>query len=678
MTEHKQLDRRKVLIVLDNLESDWACEIVQKKRQDIEYDLLTIGISPDQAFLKYRLLAPNLRKEVNCASSADISQKADQEAREFYLRLIRDYPNERSFPGRTILQVLSGGGRNLWWYLGISEKNIWNDLLVHRLYAIFRLLLVCDVKNYQEAYVYVNDSLLRDTLQSFLSARKISVKECQSNSSTIRRRGSFFFTFAYFRQVCCELAKTILIIFLLKISQIKTNHEIKPGTIGFFSTYPDWWKNPFSDDAANMFFNKIPDELAKKQPVRHIIWLMPWQVLFKRRKDILSFLKKHSATILEGTLKPTDVFSFLNLTIFWKCLKSFRRSKRIPVDLKGIDISALIQEPLLQSLTSPTLFNCLIMDRALGRIPLQNLALLFFRLEFQPLERAILYNCKKKTKAIGFQHSALGKNFLNYVFVPGELGYHWEHRDTADTMPLPEYILTSGGMGIKYMMRAGYPEDRLAIGGAVRFSPLYDYIRNIPSKEILRKRYNFVLDRKILLIAPSPILQETECMLDDLLEAVGEKSSGFHLIIKCHPDAIKSADYMKRIRELIKKKGESISSEVIDRPVSLNDYIALSDAVLLSGGTVALEAMLLGSVPIIYVNEAQFSHNPMTEYPETVIFVDGCESMKRALALITDGVALDKLHLSWDRPIRDMFGAVSGNPEEKFLSAVRQQLHIPC
>lgn len=667
---------KNILLVLDNLESDWAADVLAEKGCN-RYHLLTLGFSPEQAFLKHRSSHPNLKQEVTVVETTEISMRAEKDAREFYLEFIKSYPRKECPPHSSIIKALSSRGRNLWWYLGVSEKNIWNDPLVHRLYAIMRFFYTCESGNYHEARLHVDDTALRDVLSQLLSRQGIKIAAAPYGGST-DKQGLLSFTFSYFLQVVRELVKILLTVSTLKASGLSSSGDISPGALCFFSTYPDWWKNPFSEDATDLFFNRVPEKLAEKEPVHYLLLLMPWQFLFKKRREVLAFLKKRTVTVLEGTLKGIDVLSLISPKLFLTCLTALKISRECPATIKGVDISPLIREALFQSLKSPMLFHCLMLDLAMRRVPLENAKALFFRLEFQPLERAILYNSRGKTTTIGFQHSALSKNFLNYVFADGELGEYWAHRENIESMPLPDYILTSGELGIQYMQKAGYPREHLAIGGALRFSNIYDYVRSMPSGEALRERYALPLGKRIILVTPSPLLQETICMLDDLFGAVKEGPSDFHIIIKCHPEAVTAPGYVARIQKVLEAEGAGVSFDFITGFIPLYDYITLSDAVLLTGGTVALESMLLGCVPLIYFDESQFSHNPMTEYPDAVILVDGRTSMRRALDLIGDGTAAAKLRPFWGKPIRDMFYDASENPGVRFLTAVREQFHVSC
>src|SRR4030042_4145730 len=114
MDKQKLPCRRRILLILDNLEADWAGDVVRKKDPTAEYHLLTLGVSPEQAFLRYRSSASELKHSVDIVDTSGISEKAEQEARDFYLELIRSYPQRKHFGTFSILEALSYKKRNLW------------------------------------------------------------------------------------------------------------------------------------------------------------------------------------------------------------------------------------------------------------------------------------------------------------------------------------------------------------------------------------------------------------------------------------------------------------------------------------------------------------------------------------------------------------------------------------
>jgi glycosyltransferase involved in cell wall biosynthesis len=243
-------------------------------------------------------------------------------------------------------------------------------------------------------------------------------------------------------------------------------------------------------------------------------------------------------------------------------------------------------------------------------------------------------------------------------------------------MPLPDHIFTSGELGVRFMQRAGYPEKRLTIAGALRFRHLYDYMKQMPAGEALRKQYGVPQGKSVILVATSPLLQETICMLTDLLEAAEQSRIDMHVIIRCHPEAVHLPGYVAQLERIAQAAGRKITYEFLSGPVSLQDYISLSDAVLLTGGTVALEAMILGCLPLIYMNDSQFSHNPMKEYPDAVLLIDSPAAMKAALDDVFNGRAAQRLRPLWKRPLTDMFSGTSEDPAITFLKAVRERIQI--
>ena len=57
----------------------------------------------------------------------------------------------------------------------------------------------------------------------------------------------------------------------------------------------------------------------------------------------------------------------------------------------------------------------------------------------------------------------------------------------------------------------------------------------------------------------------------------------------------------------------------------------MSDVILTSGGTIPLEAMILGVPSIIYSSNYNFSHNPLQNYPQSAFLVNDTTSMSSAI-----------------------------------------------
>jgi predicted glycosyltransferase len=134
--------------------------------------------------------------------------------------------------------------------------------------------------------------------------------------------------------------------------------------------------------------------------------------------------------------------------------------------------------------------------------------------------------------------------------------------------------------------------------------------------------------------------------------------------------------FIKTIDDVLKKYLDSVSLGFSEPSISLYDYLSLSNAILLTGGTLALEAMVLGCIPIIYINDAQFSHNPMTDYRKAVIAVRDLFSMQKALETIGDTEATKNLKRNWSEPLSEIFGDFSVDPNKRFIETLQENFNI--
>ncbi|NQT30393.1 MAG: hypothetical protein HQ596_07460 [Candidatus Saganbacteria bacterium] len=650
-----------VLIVLDNLDEKWEEKLPTKGKPALRYELLTFGISPPHT-------------EIEIIDTKEISRMAEREARDYYLELIRELKDRLLFDNKSLSQLLSFKGRNLWWYLPIAEKNIWVDKLIHRLYAFLRLFYVCEQQTYDEILLFVKDDLLQQIIVEFAEKRgvKCVVKGKRGISLPLISK-VFVFPIAYYLRAIKHFANLFLKLILLRWIRIKTEAKDLVGTTGFFSTYPLFWEKAFSPKANDVFFRTLPDELAKQEKVSHLICLNLSMKLFEKRAKLFDFIRGHrKIVILEQVLRPSDWLLLFDLKIFRRCFTALKNLFGLPVaHLKGIDISNFVREEFYKSATSAIFFQSRLMDRAFGRLPIKELKALVFRLEFQPFERAILYNTWGKTQSIGFQHSALGKNFLNYVFVRGELAKYWRDRANPMSMPLPDYIFVSGEIGLDYMQDAGFPKNRLALCGALRYSPLFEYLDEKKPKLELRQKRNQPIDKKIIFVAASPLLPETLSMLGDLLKAISLFDEPFHLLIKYHPNVSVVPDFRKKVEKLLDEsqtKNTKLSYEFFKELPDFYDYVSLSDLILLTGGTTALEAMLLGVPAMVYSCSPQFSHNPLLEYPGAVFLVKDSKSMAAALRKLSQKDEIERIRSNWGKLIETMFGDISEAPAKRFAS----------
>ena len=599
----------------------------------------------------------------------EISQLAEDEARDYYLNLLRDLPNMKVFNGRSITDLLTVKNRNYWWYLPISEKNIWVDKSIHRFYEIKKLKHILNIHEYDNIICNLSDAILQKSFNQMAIQRNINFTSINAKNRIIKWHfGALMFCFTYF--INGSKAIAILLIKKLFVLNSKTNKkiDIANNTIGFFSFFPLFWQNIDKDWIRDIFFQQIPDEIAKNNRVVHFIFLSPWKKLLSKKNRLKKLLKNKNIYILENEINFKDALSLFNLDIYKGLLSILLSKRKVQLGvIEGIKIDEIVYDEFYRSFSSPEFFQALILDKALQKLLLEKCKLLFFRLEFQPHERAILYNTRGKVKSIGFQHSALSKNFLNYVFTNKELGNHWKNRTKPTSMPLPDHILTSGQVGFDFMINAGYPPKNTNIVGGVRFSDIYFYNKNKPNKIDLKREYDLTVDKMIIFLPTSLLIDETINMLETLIYSIKEKLVEYFLIIKCHP-ASNSKVFSRELNRFLNSKLDKNSYTVITQSINIYDYIYLSDLSIFLGGSMVIEALALNKQPIVFLPRNNFSHNPIADYLDSVQHVYDRTTMKNAINLFNNNYKPS----NQDKVVIDMFYDLKVNPDERFMKIFKK------
>ena len=96
----------------------------------------------------------------------------------------------------------------------------------------------------------------------------------------------------------------------------------------------------------------------------------------------------------------------------------------------------------------------------------------------------------------------------------------------------------------------------------------------------------------------------------------------------------------------------------------------MSDVILTSGGTLPLEAMIIGVPSIFYSTKLNFSHNPLENYSQSALFVNDTTSMSSAIKKVIHNELKTELKKNWVKPVNDMFGVYTSNQSEKIIELI--------
>jgi len=642
-------------------------KIFYKCEQDNQYYIHSINTSAESILHAIHCHQKYKNIQISAIDNIKINQRAENEAREYYLKLIRDLPNKKIFDNKSFTDLLTKNNRNYWWYLPVSEKNIWTDNTIHRLYEIKRLKYILNNNDYAKIYCCIDDSILQDSFTQMASIKRITFIRNVIKIKNIQRRFALLlFCITYYINASKVFISVLIKKLLLLNYRESVNSVLEINSVGIFSYFPFFWKDLDTDQPRNIFLNRLPYEIAKTYNVTHIIWLSPWKKLIFNRNYLQKLKINNNICILDKIINIKDVLSLFNLSIFLVLLSILLSKNKVNIgSLDGIKIDDIIFDELYRSFSSSTYFEALLIDRALQKVSIENLKLLIFRLEFQPHERALLYNTKGQVKSVGYQHSALSKNFLNYVFMKDELGTHWNSKNDFSSMPLPEHIFTSGKVGSDFMSGAGYPLKNIDIVGGVRFAEIYNFKKQKSNKIDLRIKYDLPLDKSIIFAPTSLFVVETINMLDSLIFSLKEKQKEYFLILKCHP-ASNSKLFTRKIGHYLDSNWDSNSYCFIAQSINTYDYILLSDLSVFLGGSLAIEALLLGGNPLVYRPSSNFSHNPISDYLDLVRYAFDRNSMKNEINSFYD----QRKDNNQMQVVNDMFNDLNDKPYDKFINKI--------
>ena len=130
--------KNKILIITDNINFNWEDFFRFTFKVDNSYFLFTIGFSSNHLISDIKYNDRFISEFINIIDIDDNHKSYEEEARNTYLKLVRDFPTFKCFKGQSVFDILQYQDVNLWWYLQITEKSIWVSEMIHRWYAYYR------------------------------------------------------------------------------------------------------------------------------------------------------------------------------------------------------------------------------------------------------------------------------------------------------------------------------------------------------------------------------------------------------------------------------------------------------------------------------------------------------------------------------------------------------------
>lgn len=640
------------IVITDGSSYKWLNYI---SSSSVEVKILCLDISPDvvESNIPYKL-----KKKINLSffsisnNSHDFLRKS---IRESIKKLFFDLKKIKVSKKKSILELISGDDVRNWELYEFNEKSLYRGKLVNRAYKItlidYFINNICK-QGISKVLLDISDDLLSKSLLEYFS-KSYSVKSVTKKSS---RFNTLFLS--YLKNQMKAVASCLSMIFntafilsILKISKfgiakIVSNKNI----ISSFSMFPLWWNNPYDDESAVDKFWSISesDWSDVNNYYINLVWLH-----FSSFLSLLDFVRigmsrlHASFYVLQRNINLIDLLLLLKLPYCLRIymLKSNDEIKKM--NLKGFIVSEMIIEELLMSYGSREFYRNILIRSAIERInfPIKSL---FYRLEFQPIEKALLQGASiNKINTIGFQHSTIGVDYLSHIFSPKETPPNSTFRES-----FPNYIFTSSNNAKNIMLDNGFDPQKVKVLGPVRYLNLFSYLNmNIVNNPSALNAENSIF------ISLSLNKDETASLAIILAEALNMIKIEVNLIIKAHP----ACDHSKEFISILKQRSKSrLSYKMIGVFEGFYDFLRFCSAVITTGSTIAFEAIALGVLPIAYNNPHRISYAfaAINDNSEGICIVKNVDDMSKALYdLFTNKKEFISYYRGhWPKTIYDIFG----------------------
>ena len=160
--------KNNILIVTDNINFNWEDFFQYTYDANNSYYLFSIGFTSDHSISDIKYNDRYISDFINIVDVNDNYKSDEEEARNTYLKLVRDFPAFRLYKGQSVFDILQYQDVNLWWYMQITEKNIWNSKMVHRLHAYYRFKKIFAKYDINSVNLHISDLVLTQMYQNIL------------------------------------------------------------------------------------------------------------------------------------------------------------------------------------------------------------------------------------------------------------------------------------------------------------------------------------------------------------------------------------------------------------------------------------------------------------------------------------------------------------------------------
>ena len=503
---------------------------------------------------------------------------------------IKSWPNEIVCNGKSFKELLLYNDISIFWYL---ESRLYHKRIHELITLIEQVKEILSREQPDKVWVLGDKDLHHIVfhLHGKIEKSMIINKPIKTDVSQDSYAG-----FLTLKLILLKIARGI---FLPKVQA-----SIKNNSILFIKELGSWRKT-FDHTTKNyeykdVFFHNIIKRLKEKKQQIEII-----DFENKRGRLLGSFsLNKKRIQTFKSSVEPWE--KFLTFNIILKSKKAHRKFKTIWEELKkseefkkslkvnGVPIYDIVKDDFEELFNSFKAFAAIAIIETITRIvdKKRPLAIIMYD-EYGAIQLSALYASKKHgIPTLSIQHGIVYDDVFSYTHNDEDINN--DRKELNFVLPDKMCVWSKNAKEVLINLAKFHPAALEVTG-----DPKMDFSENVTkyfNREKILKNANIPEGKKIILFATEnlPNLEERIMIANTVLESMSNLSE-FFLVIKIHPNESNWLIYEK----IAKKFG--ITSYLILKDISLYELIYVSDLVIISYSTVALEAMRMLK-PVISLN----------------------------------------------------------------------------
>lgn len=658
------------LLITSDPGSECLPDLIEAFPDGEKLHILTLGFTGSTYQKRNAQLLQESRIDYVIVNLASRFSHIQDQVRKFCLNFKYSFPRKPLQKGLNLLDLLEADGYNGWWFTGLSEMGSFRTPFVEDIYALALAMSVLD-DGYGHVVLDIIDKPLEQVIINALNTKHITYSMTSQRTPGLKHQIKSSFYVIWMMQGSRFLLAQLVKFILFRILQIGGRLEVFKKTFLFFSFYPSLWSRNESGTYSNKIFSVVLPKFRKHFPGHDIVFITHLKPFLKNLIKDRKQLGAQGIIFLENFIGLKHILTLVSPQYIRRILNyKMHVESKIHEHFYGISITPLVRKAMDESLVDPEYYrDVLIFHGVRDIVSRYNIGGIVHPVEFQCYEKAIWSAATGKTKSFGFQHSAIGKNWLNYFFNPEEIHDAFLSRNHKYSIPLPDKLITAGSYPQQVMLDNGFPEDYTSKCGAIRYDHLANYLGSVKPMVELRKEMGIDSDRKVLLVLTGVNEDESIDMLESIFDALMEGDKNIDIYYKSHPLRILNT----KINEL--HKTNSISQKLMTLPVQTNyfDYLVIADAVIFCNSTIGIESVALGTPAISFDSYHSISSYDIIEVGNAVYHVNNAEEIKNALGSIfrEDSLLMETKSL-WPKAIEDTFYRLDSKSTDRFVEIMEE------